>query len=231
MVLAIETDRDSVVGVPPIRVVTARGTVRCSKLLLATNAYTAGLLPEFKQRITPCVGQVLVTEPVVTQNTDSVSTVFEHRGLTVTASLNRANPDGEYMLQRPADGRIVIGSDMDQEGSWDDSVSAIDPDKSKQLRSYLRNRFTGEAAETEPDKAADAEWVGVQGYSSDELPWVGPLPARPGVYVAAGYTGGGMPHCLLCGEAVADMMSGREPGRFVAAFLPSRDEALVQGRM
>jgi glycine/D-amino acid oxidase-like deaminating enzyme len=42
---------------------TGRGTIRCSKLLLATNGYTAGLLPEFEERIVPALGQILVTQP------------------------------------------------------------------------------------------------------------------------------------------------------------------------
>ena len=222
---------------PAIRVVTARGTLRCHKLLLATNAYTAGLLPEFVGRITPCVGQVLVTEPVPTTEGGGDGSAFENRGLIITASLNPTNPDGEYLLQRPADGRLVLGSDAEAEGSWDDSAAAIDPRKSAQLRGYLRKTFAGRVAAARPAATTDGseEWCGVQGYSVDELPWVGPLPRRPGVYVAAGYTGHGMPHCLSCGEAVADMMvdGGGPAGRRLAleAFSPARDPSLAEETM
>ena len=151
--------------------------------------------------------------------------------MSVTASLNEQNDDSEYMLQRPTDRRIVIGSDHETEGGWDDSVGAIDAAKSAGLRGYLQSRFTGDAAAAAPEEADDAEWVGVQGYSSDELPWVGPLPHRPGVFIAAGYTGGGMPHCLLCGETVAEMMAGLSPRKFHRAFLPARDATLAESRL
>ena len=45
------------------------------------------------------------------------------------------------------------------------------------------------------------------GFSRDELPWVGPLPEKPNIYISAGYTGHGMPNAWLCGKAVALMVS------------------------
>lgn len=63
------------------------------------------------------------------------------------------------------------------------------------------------------------------GFSRDDLPWVGPVPAsllsdasdsvapfattdETGLYIAAGYTGHGMPNTWLCGAAVAKMAMG-----------------------
>ncbi|KAI0962829.1 hypothetical protein AcW1_000093 [Taiwanofungus camphoratus] len=79
-----------------------------------------------------------------------------------------------------------------------------------------------------------AQWSGILGISSDVLPWVGRLPpklagraapkamglgnpkkanpslAAPGEWIAAGYTGEGMPHAWMCGKALAYMLLNRE---------------------
>jgi glycine/D-amino acid oxidase-like deaminating enzyme len=82
------------------------------------------------------------------------------------------------------------------------------------------------------------EWTGIMGYSRDAHPWVGQVPAllggdpeddgssssaavggagaggaggagvRPGLFMAAGYTGHGMPNAALCGKAAAELMTG-----------------------
>lgn len=66
------------------------------------------------------------------------------------------------------------------------------------------------------------------GFSRDDLPWVGEVPASllsttsssdsptvssediTGLYIAAGYTGHGMPNTWLCGAAVAQMALGAD---------------------
>ena len=53
---------------------------------------------------------------------------------------------------------------------------------------------------------ATHEWTGIMGFSRDEHPWVGPVTDKPGLYIAAGFTGHGMPNTWLCGKAVALMV-------------------------
>ena len=65
-------------------------------------------------------------------------------------------------------------------------------------------------------------WTGIIGWSCDNLPWVGEMPRRPGVFVCAGFNGHGMTQTLSCGEAVAAMVVGEAPppGTFVDRFTP-----------
>ena len=44
------------------------------------------------------------------------------------------------------------------------------------------------------------------GFSRDEHPWIGPVPDTTNLFIAAGYTGHGMPNTWLCGKAVALMV-------------------------
>jgi glycine/D-amino acid oxidase-like deaminating enzyme len=46
---------------------TDRGVILADNVVYATNAYTAALLPEFKNIIVPTRGQMMVTSPVKTE--------------------------------------------------------------------------------------------------------------------------------------------------------------------
>lgn len=59
---------------------------------------------------------------------------------------------------------------------------------------------------THKEFQATHEWTGIMGFSRDELPWIGPVPDKRNLYVAAGFTGHGMPNTWLCGKAVALML-------------------------
>lgn len=54
------------------------------------------------------------------------------------------------------------------------------------------------------------EWSGIMGFSRDGWPWVGSVPdsagGGDGLWLCAGYSGGGMPNAALCAKAVVDMM-------------------------
>ena len=53
------------------------------------------------------------------------------------------------------------------------------------------------------------------------MPWVGPLPGQPGIFVCAGYCGSGLSRAFACGVTVAEMICGEaQPTAFVAKFLP-----------
>lgn len=49
-------------------------------------------------------------------------------------------------------------------------------------------------------------WTGIMGYNSDELPSVGQVPGREGVWVAGGFEGHGMPIIYLTMRGVAEMI-------------------------
>src|SRR5207237_7467686 len=126
----------------------------------------------------------------------------------------------EYFMQRP-DGRIVLGGmrwkTPGMEVNNDDDTTLVSS-VSAGLRGFLPAHFTDLAP-----VPVQQEWVGVMGFSKDRNPLVGPLPGRPGEYIAAGFTGHGMPMTFFAGRNVADMIADIEPEPFVKeAFLPSR---------
>lgn len=106
------------------------------------------------------------------------------------------------------------------------------------LQRYFGEHWGSEGidAEGEDDRGWEkgrmkAVWSGIIGVSADILPWVGRVPrvvsgrsepmrtmdegaspsstlAPPGEWISAGYSGEGMVHAWLCGDAVANMILG-----------------------
>ena len=199
-VQAIENDDDK------LTVKTERGNISAQHVVHATNAWARQLVPYLEGIIVPVRNQVIITEPAPRLWNFGLST----------------NHGYEYFMQRP-DGRIVLGGmrwkTPSMEVNNDDDTSMV-PAVSAGLRGFLPEHFTDLR-----DVPVQQEWIGVMGFSKDRNPLVGPLPDRPGEYIAAGFTGHGMPMTFFAGQNVADMIAGKGPEPFVAeAFLPSRFE-------
>ena len=79
---------------------------------------------------------------------------------------------------------------------------------------------------------AEYSWSGIMGYSRDSRPWVGEMPGMRGVFVAAGYTGHGMPNGPMCARAVVEMIvSGKTPAELVKEGHLPDDYLLTEERM
>ncbi len=187
-----------------LTVKTDRGDIETQHVVHAINGWARHLLPFLEGTIVPVRGQVIITEPAPRLWKFGLSTNFGY----------------EYFMQRP-DGRIVLGgmrwmTPTLEVGTDDDSV--IEPTVSKGLREFLPQHFADLRG-----VQVEQEWTGIMGFSKDRNPLIGPLPNRPGEYIAAGFTGHGMPMTFFAAQNVADMIAGKEPAPFVKeAFLPSR---------
>ena len=219
---------------------TARGQLQTRHVVLATNAYTSHLLPSFADLIVPCRGQMSALIPPA--GSKHLETSFglvgvrkenpNHDDYLIQRPSDRAiqgvEGRGHLML-----GQLMFGGGggagkLPFLGECDDNV--LDEDVAKYLRSTLLQTLTlgGEAERGSlKELAAAREWTGIMGYSRDNLPWVGSIPqayipnversskSLSNLWVAAGYTGHGMPNGFLCGRAVVDMISAVEAGRSV----------------
>lgn len=199
-VQAIESDNGK------LTVKTERGNVSAQHVVHATNAWARQLVPYLEGIIVPVRNQVIITEPAPRLWNFGLST----------------NDGYEYFMQRP-DGRIVLGGmrwkTPSMEVNNDDDTTMV-PAVSAALRGFLPEHFSDLRG-----VPVQQEWIGVMGFSKDRNPLVGPLPDRPGEYIAAGFTGHGMPMTFFAAQNVADMIAGKQPEPFVAeAFLPSRFE-------
>ncbi|MGH2588532.1 MAG: NAD(P)/FAD-dependent oxidoreductase [Dehalococcoidia bacterium] len=171
-----------------IIVETTRGEVRAGYVVLATNAWTPLLAGFFKDRITPVRGQIFATAPAPPTFRRGMSTNYGY----------------EYWSQR-ADGVIVLGGarwatpDRD-EGYYADELNSAIQDA---LERFLTTTFPSLAG-----VRVARRWSGIMGFSRDGYPFIGSMPGRPHLIVAAGFTGHGGPYFAIAGRCVAELIAG-----------------------
>jgi glycine/D-amino acid oxidase-like deaminating enzyme len=213
---------------------TPRGSITTAHVLLATNAYTAHLLPSFRGLIVPVQGQMSALKPTPHALQHPLQHDYGFRGI-----MEQDHEEDDYLVQRPVNtggefmfggGRVVAKNAA--VGVSDDSY--VD----ERVRMYLRRMLPKlmnvygkhsdmtEEIEKLPEKYAAiekegeerdmeplAEWTGIMGYSRDGHPWVGGVPGMEGLWVCAGYTGHGMPNTSLCGRHIASLVAADVKGQ------------------
>ena len=175
--------------------------LEADRVVIATDGYTHGLVPELDVRIRATRGQVLVTETLP-------ELVFPRP--------HYARHGYDYWQQTP-DGRLVIGGSRDAglEDEWT-AEEATTEVVQRHIESLLRDLLGSSPRVTH-------RWAGIWGTTDDLLPFVGPVPGREGVWVAAGYSGHGNVLGFACGELVARALTGdRDP--LLVVLDPGRPE-------
>ena len=178
--------------------------LQAAHVVIATDGYTRGLVPELDAAIRPTRGQMVVTEPL-----EAMLFPCPHY----------ARYGHDYWQQLP-DRRLVLGGHRDAglEAEWTAEEAVTDVVQERIDASI--QRLTG----SQP--AVEHRWAGIWGTTSDALPLAGPCPGRPGVWVAAGYSGHGNVLGFACGELVARAVAGDSPPE-LSLFDPAR--LLVRG--
>ena len=185
---------------------TADFTIRCERVLVATNAYASLLLPDFESLVKPRRGQMLG---------------LAANGRTLAASYY-ANDGSEYFRQA-TDGTIVVGGCRtyfaEQEVGFEDRTTA---NVQNSLESFARAMLGYRKDEPLP---ITSRWAGTMGFSPDGLPLIGPIaPASP-IWFCGGFTGHGMSMGYKAAHGAIDaMLDNRAPlfplSRIVAANKP-----------
>jgi glycine/D-amino acid oxidase-like deaminating enzyme len=170
-----------------ITVETSRGEVSAGHVVLATNAWTPLLCGFFKDRIAPVRGQVFATAPAPPTFKRAMSTNYGY----------------EYWSQR-ADGAIVLGGARWAVPDRDEGYYAeeITPAIHAALYRFLTTTFP-----TLAGIPVARRWSGIMGFSRDGYPFIGRMPGRPRLIVAAGYTGHGGPYFAIAARCVAELIA------------------------
>jgi gamma-glutamylputrescine oxidase len=166
------------------------GTVRARHVIVAADGSLPRLVPSYDGRVRARRLHMVATEPLPERIVDRL--VYARWGY-------------EYFQQRP-DGRVVAGGfgDVDGEASYTDRPEG-DPRIWTRIERWLREDIGIEAPITH-------RWIGTVGYSDERRPFVGPVPGRPGLWVAGGYSGTGNVPGFLAGQELADMVAGAKAG-------------------
>jgi len=158
------------------------------RVVIATDGYTDGLVPELTAAIRPVRNQVLATAPLDELLYDRP--YYGRHGY-------------DYWQQLP-DRRLIVGGRRDAaleaENTADEELT---PAIQQSLEELTRDLVGGELPEI------THRWPGIFGVTEDRLPLAGPLEGER-IWVAAGYSGHGNVLGLACGDLVARALLGED---------------------
>lgn len=175
---------------------TKRGNVLASKVVFATNAYTASVDESFENVIVPIKG---ACSRIV-----SADAKVRTPHLTNTYGIRFDGSDTDYLVNR-GDGSVIVGGAKKHIFPYpqkffnvvDDSflIEKTDTyfDGYMQRHFYTWKNFNART---------DIVWTGILGYTQDGLPFVGETDEK-NKFIIAGFHGHGMPRILLSAKALA----------------------------
>ncbi|KAF4971635.1 hypothetical protein FZEAL_9795 [Fusarium zealandicum] len=181
------------------KISTKRGTIKATQVVMATNAYTAALLPEYQDKIIP---YRTVCSRITTPDPQRAPL------LTNTYALRFDESNFDYLIPR-TDGSIVVGGAreayLQHLEEWYGNV-----DDTKMIErarhyfdGYMQKHFRGWE---DSGAYTDQIWTGIMGYSADRLPRLGRIPGRPNMFIMGGFTGHGMPQIFLGAQGISRMI-------------------------
>ena len=158
-----------------------------AQVVIATDGYTRGLVPELDRAVRPTRGQIVATEPLSELRYDRP---------------HYARSGYDYWQQTP-ERRLILGGRRDAalESEWTAEEGLTEPVQAE-LERLLQRLAGGTPRITH-------RWAGIFGTTADRLPLVGAVPGREGVWAACGYSGHGNVLGLASGELVAGAILGR----------------------
>jgi glycine/D-amino acid oxidase-like deaminating enzyme len=174
-------------------------TLEADQVVIATDGYTRGLVPELDAVVRATRNQVLATERLQDRPFP-----FPHY----------ARHGYEYWQQTP-EGRLVVGG-------WRDQSVATEWTADEATTPLIQGRIEGWMRELLGYlPRITHRWSGLFGSVEDRLPLASRVPGREGIWCACGYSGHGNVLGFLCGEIVAGAILGR-PLPILDLFEPAR---------
>ncbi|PWN37353.1 FAD dependent oxidoreductase, partial [Meira miltonrushii] len=193
------------------------GSFHAQIVIVCTNAWTSGILPQFKDKIVPVKGTVAAIN--LSKNHQIGSEAHGGEGkMHLTYGLRVDQMD--YMIVRQGRGRVpgvgdqsvILGGGRsvyaNEVEKWynNNDDSTLLPNTKSYFSSFMPQFFKNwkeGSPEGQQSGKLQSIWTGILGYSHDLLPYVGRV--DQGIYVSAGFTGHGMPRIPACSFAIADM--------------------------
>lgn len=173
------------------RLITATGSVRARRVVVATNGYGGeGLHPAMVRTVLPAISSILVTEPIPEDR-------FIEQGWTTLIPLSDSRILLHYFRRLP-DGRVLLGSRGDLSGH---------PRAQSRMTARLTRRF-GRLFPALADARVAFAWSGLIALSASLTPRIGVWPDDPSVAVAEAYHGNGVAFSHWAGQTAVELMLG-----------------------
>lgn len=173
-------------------VTTPRGTISARDVIVATNGYTDGLVPELGRRIVPIGSGLIATGQIP-------ATTFA-RLMPKNRVYGNTNRVFYYFRTAPGERRVIWGGRV---GRLANNTSPL---AFRHLARDMLHVFPDLA-----DVPITHAWDGMIGYTYDEVPHLGRTAA--GLYYALGYCGTGVSRATYFGSKIALQLLERREGR------------------
>ena len=174
------------------RLLTAAGSVRANKVLIATNGFTRDELhPAVDGALLPAISEIVATRPLTADELEA------HRW-RAEAPLYDTRPMFAYFRVLP-DNRLHMGGAGGMTGT---------PASKERWKSFHIKRIATMFPEWR-NVEIEYCWRGLLCQSADRLTHVGAVADDPGVYYSLAYHGNGVAMATWSGRAVAGLISGK----------------------
>lgn len=183
------------------RLITPRGSLLADRVIVATNGYCAeDVPPALAARVMPVFSAILVTRPLTgaeraAQGWQSGIMAYDSRHLL------------HYFRLLP-DGRFLFGARGGLRAT---------PRAAARIRAGLRRHFEALFPAWQ-HVDTPCHWSGLVALTHRLMPWIGPAPGAPGLFVALGYHGNGVAAGSLAGRFVARLACGESVPDLPAPF-------------
>lgn len=176
-------------GAGGYRIVSGRGELTATNVLIATGPSKHGPFSWYRRRIAPIGSFIIVTEPL---GADVVARMFPNRRAYTTTRLMH------NYFRLTADNRLVFGGRAR-------FTASEQPSDEKSGRILQRN--LAELFPTLAQARIDYCWGGLVDMTADRLPRAG---QHDGLYFSMGYSGHGTQMSTHMGQVMADVIEGRD---------------------
>ncbi|MGE0022430.1 MAG: NAD(P)/FAD-dependent oxidoreductase [Hyphomicrobium sp.] len=171
---------------------TPLGVIAAKDVIIATNGYTDGLVPELSRRIVP-VGSALIATGEIPQSLLS-------RLLPRNRVYGNTNRVFYYFRAAPGERRLIWGGRRDR----------LAPPTSPRAYRHLARDMLRVFPDVDAVPVTHG-WDGMIGYTYDEVPHLGRT--AQGLHYAIGYCGTGVSRATYFGNKIALQLLGRSEGR------------------
>lgn len=169
---------------------TSAGTIRASKVIIASNGYTPNHLhPKIHGRALPVLSSIIVTQPLTPSQLSATGLSAKYQFMDTRAL--------KYYFRLLPDGRLLFGGRGAIKGK-----DAQHPRYAGHLRQALLQTFPALA-----ELSVDYFWSGWISVALDDYPRI--YEVAPNVYTSMGYCGAGVSFSSLAGQRLAELSMGK----------------------
>ncbi len=185
-------------GNKEIVIKTKKGSIKCSKLIIAMNAWAPSLLPFLSRSVILVSSDMIITEPIKNE--------LQNLGLNNGLVILDSNLFTHYCRTTP-DGKILFGKGGNTFSFRNKVIDSFDGPST--VEKFLRQSFKSFYPSLTNVKITKS-WNGPSERTKTGFPFFGYHPNNQNISYAFGYSGNGVLTCYVAGEILSSMVLEEE---------------------